>query len=388
MRLRPIHLTSLNRIRELNRHYDISLPAALLGQVLFELSALNTQETEAFGRLFEPSVPALVKIDRAEGRVLLNPLFCSFHKWPADIPSTVKEACLRMTAFLQGPSPTRWEWGNKRLLDFGNGPIIMGILNVTPDSFSDGGQFNSMEKALRHALQMVEEGAQIIDVGGESTRPGALPVSEQEETARVVPIIAAIRARSNVLISVDTYKSKVAARALQAGADLVNDISGAQFDPEMISVVQKARCPLIVMHIKGTPRNMQKNPFYTDVVGEVYRYFEERLQVLTRAGIEMVALDPGIGFGKRLSDNLQLLRDLKDFTFLNRPILIGTSRKSFIGAVLNKETDQRLFGSLATELMAVHNGAHIVRVHDVAATKDVLQMQRAVFNGDWPEATA
>ncbi len=386
MHLRPIHLTSQNRIHELNRQYDISIPAALRGQVLFELSALSTQETEAFARLFEPSVPGLVKIDRAEGKVLLNPLFCSLRKGPADVPPAVKEACLRMTTFLQGPSPIRWEWGNKRLLDFGNGPIIMGILNVTPDSFSDGGQFNSMEKALRRALQMVEEGAQIIDVGGESTRPGALPVSEQEETARVLPIIAAIRARSNVLISVDTYKSKVAARALQAGADLVNDISGAQFDPEMISVVQKARCPLIVMHIKGTPRNMQKNPFYTDVVGEVYRYFEERLQVLTRSGIEMVALDPGIGFGKRLSDNLQLLRDLKDFTFLNKPILVGTSRKSFIGALLNKETDQRLFGTLATELIAVQNGAQMIRAHDVAALKEVLQIQRAVTFGDGPQS--
>lgn len=326
-------------------------------------------------------VPEPIAQNKGNSPILLKPELTQLSDFPSDMPASLQSVVQKITAFLQGFDPPVWQWGHKRRLDFRHAPFIMGILNVTPDSFSDGGKYFDSAQATDRALQMVSEGATIIDIGGESTRPGADPVGAEEEMKRVIPVIEAIRRHSDILISVDTYKSSVAEQALQAGADMVNDISGAQFDTQMAEVVRRAGCPLIVMHIKGQPRNMQKNPYYEDVVAEIYAYFEERIRILTSAGLSMVAIDPGIGFGKRVTDNLQLLRDLKDFTFLNRPVLIGTSRKSFIGAVLGKETDQRLFGSLATQLLAIENGAQIVRVHDVAATADVLKMYRSVREG-------
>jgi dihydropteroate synthase len=263
----------------------------------------------------------------------------------------------------------------------------MGILNVTPDSFSDGGQFLDVNKAISHALQMELDGADIIDVGGESSRPGADPVSEKEELSRVLPVIEGIREKSQILISIDTYKSGVAERALQAGANWINDISGLRSDPEMAGVAKDFECPVVVMHMKGpvvvmhmkgTPKTMQENPTYEDVCQEVTNFFEERIAVLAQHGIKKVILDPGIGFGKRLEDNLTLIGCCDIFQQHGLPVLTGPSRKSFIGIITGRAEDQRLAGSLATIQTLVQKGVNILRVHDVRETRDFLQVMAAL----------
>jgi len=256
----------------------------------------------------------------------------------------------------------------------------MGVLNVTPDSFSDGGRFVEKNRAVEHALMMAEEGAQIIDVGGDSTRPGADPVSAEEEINRIRPVIEGIRRHSSVLISIDTYRSGTARVALEAGADMINDISGAQFDVQMAATARSFDCPIIIMHIKGTPKNMQKNPSYVDVSAEIYEYFLERTIFLRQKKIVKIILDPGIGFGKRVEDNLHILRDLRDFEFLQYPVLIGLSRKSFIGNTLNRAVEERGPGTLAAHLSASLNGASILRVHDVKETMDAVRMLYAILN--------
>ncbi|MBD3224539.1 MAG: dihydropteroate synthase, partial [Caldithrix sp.] len=248
----------------------------------------------------------------------------------------------------------------------------MGILNVTPDSFSDGGAFYNVEDAVGRGLQMTEEGAHIIDVGGESTRPGAEPVDTEEEIKRIIPVIKRLRTQTSTLISVDTYKSEVATAALDAGADIVNDISGLQFDHTMVKIIEKYRCPVIVMHIKGNPGNMQLNPHYDNVFSEIYSYFEERISDIGQTSNDKIILDPGIGFGKRLEDNIQIIKNLQKFGFLGYPLMVGTSRKSFIGKLLKKSTEERLSGSIASELVSILNGADIIRVHDVKETVDVI----------------
>lgn len=260
--------------------------------------------------------------------------------------------------------------------------VVMGVLNVTPDSFYDGGRYAEIESAVGRALQMAEEGADIIDIGGESTRPGSQPVPQEEELRRVLPVIEAVRARVDVPISIDTTKSRVAEGALQAGACMVNDISGLGFDPRMAEVVAQAGALCCIMHIQGTPQTMQKNPQYTDVVRDISAYFEERLALAERAGIPRrnVWLDPGIGFGKTVEHNLQILRRLREFTAFGLPILIGTSRKSFIGKVLgNLPPEDRLEGTAATVAVAILNGANAVRVHDVQAMVHVTRMVDAVL---------
>ncbi len=262
-------------------------------------------------------------------------------------------------------------------------PKIMGILNVTPDSFSDGGLYTSVEKAVKRCEELLEEGAEIVDIGGESTRPGSEPVPLEEELKRVVPVIEAIRKHfgDNFFISIDTYKYEVAKAALDAGADMINDISGLQFDRRMEQLVKETRCPAVINHIKGTPKDMQKNPYYEDVVNEIFLYFKKRIESLTKIGIneEQLILDPGIGFGKRVEDNLCLIKRLREFTSFGRPILIGTSRKSFIGTITGEKTpSKRLAGSLATVGISVNNGAKILRVHDVKETKQFLDMHLAV----------
>lgn len=262
--------------------------------------------------------------------------------------------------------------------------VVMGILNVTPDSFYDGGRYAEHESAIQRALQMVEEGADIIDIGGESTRPGSQPVPEEEELRRVLPVIEAVRARVDLPLSIDTTKSRVAERALQAGACMVNDISGLGFDPRMAEVVAQAGALCCLMHIQGTPQTMQKNPQYTDVVRDISAYFEQRLARAEQAGIprQNIWLDPGIGFGKTVEHNLQILRRLREFTVFGLPILIGTSRKSFIGKVLGDlPPEERLEGTSATVAVAIMNGASAVRVHDVRAMVRVARMVDAVLRG-------
>jgi len=265
----------------------------------------------------------------------------------------------------------------------GKVPLVMGILNVTPDSFSDGGRYTRVSAALERAREMVEEGADIIDVGGESTRPGAQPVPLEEELRRVVPVVEAIRAELDVPISVDTYKSEVARAALDAGAVMVNDISGLRFSPDMADVVAEYQAHVVVMHMKGTPRDMQKNPYYDDVVEEVKGFFSERLEFLQSMGVDLerVLLDPGIGFGKRVEDNLALIRGIPRFLDLDRPVLIGPSRKSFIGDILGLPVEERLEGTLAAVSVAVFLGATVVRVHDVLAARRAVDMAWALKMG-------
>ncbi len=260
-------------------------------------------------------------------------------------------------------------------------PWVMGILNVTPDSFSDGGRFHSPADAVAHARAMISEGADIIDVGGESTRPGSQPASEYEQIGRVEPVIKAIRKFSEIPISIDTTRAVVARNALNAGANWVNDISALGDDSEMARVVSESGCPVILMHMQGKPRRMQVNPRYDDVVREVREFLVERAKFAQSSGVlrENIILDPGIGFGKTLEHNLALLQCLPDLVATGFPILVGASRKSFIGQLTGLPVEQRLEGSLAAATLAVQAGARIVRVHDVAPTKRALQIATAIL---------
>lgn len=272
----------------------------------------------------------------------------------------------------------------KRILDLSVRTHLMGVLNVTPDSFSDGGEFLKVENAVRRGIKMAEEGADIIDIGGESTRPGSDSVTIEEELSRVIPVIEALLKEIDIPISIDTYKSEVAKRALEAGAEMINDISALRFDPKMKEVIAEYQVPVVLMHIKGTPKNMQENPYYDDVIKEIIEYLKESIQLARDAGIreENIIIDPGIGFGKRLEDNLNILKNLKKFSILNCPILVGPSRKSFIGRILDLPVDERLEGSLAALAVAIMNGANIVRVHDVKESKRVAGLVDAILKVD------
>ena len=267
-------------------------------------------------------------------------------------------------------------------LTFGQRTLIMGILNVTPDSFFDGGRYTEVERAIAHAKQMVEEGADIIDIGGESTRPGALPVSAEEELARVLPVIAGLASEITALISIDTYKATVAREALQAGAHIVNDITALKGDSNMAGVVAEMNAGVVLMHIQGTPRTMQQAPVYQDLIPEILSSLQQSISEAESKGIQpdRIIIDPGIGFGKKiLEHNLEILRRLDEFRCLNKPILIGTSRKSFIGKILNVPVDDRVEGTAATIAWAIAHGADIVRVHDVKAMHRVAQMTDAIY---------
>lgn len=272
----------------------------------------------------------------------------------------------------------------ERTLNLGERTHVMGILNVTPDSFADGGAFLDPEKAYRYARRMAEEGADIIDIGGESTRPGAERVHKEEECARILPVVERCSREPGMLISVDTYKADVARKAVAAGAHMINDISGLRFDPEMAPLIAETGVPAVLMHIKGTPRDMQEAPFYEDVLREVLDVLEESMAIARNAGVreEQIIVDPGIGFGKRLQDNLDILKHLSELKVLGRPILLGTSRKSFIGGILDLPVEDRLEGTAATVCLGIMNGAHIVRVHDVREMTRVARMTDAMVQRD------
>lgn len=258
--------------------------------------------------------------------------------------------------------------------------LIMGILNVTPDSFSDAGQYYQIDRAVNHALEMENVGADIIDIGGESTRPGSTPVPLEEELERVIPVISAIRDKSDIPISIDTYKSRIAKQAIESGANMVNDISALRFDEEMKYVVAEEGIPIVLMHMQGEPRNMQDNPVYDDVVKDIISFLDQRIQEAIDAGIskDNIAIDPGIGFGKTLEHNLEIIKRLEEFTVLRLPILLGTSRKSFIGQITGVPTNKRLPGTIASSVIGVINGADIVRVHDVGELKNALEVTEAI----------
>jgi dihydropteroate synthase len=260
--------------------------------------------------------------------------------------------------------------------------LVMGIVNVTPDSFSDGDRFFKAEAAIGHALRLINEGADIIDIGGESTRPHAVPVEEDEELRRVLPVIRALTRQVKVPISIDTMKAGVARAAIDAGASIVNDVAAAQNRAEMWDAVSKADVGYVCMHMRGTPQTMQDNPEYHDVVAEVESFLQLRITALKSAGIddEKIVLDPGIGFGKTAEHNLQLLGAMRRFTRLGRPVLLGVSRKSFLGTVSGTESDDRVAASLACACLAVEAGVQILRVHDVAATVKAVRMTEAILN--------
>ncbi len=268
-----------------------------------------------------------------------------------------------------------------KLLTFGGRTLIMGILNVTPDSFSDGGHYFEVDKAIARARQMVEEGADIIDIGGESTRPGALPVSVADELARVLPVIEGLVDETTACISIDTSKATVAQQALQAGAHIVNDITALKGAPDMAGVIAEMKAGVVLMHIQGTPRTMQHSPVYHVLIPEILSYLQQRIDEAEAGGIapEQIMIDPGIGFGKTLEHTLEILRRLDEFRCLNKPILIGTSRKSFIGKILNLPPDDRVEGTAATVAWAIAHGADVIRVHDVKAMRRVAQMTDAIY---------
>jgi dihydropteroate synthase len=268
-------------------------------------------------------------------------------------------------------------------LELDSRTLVMGVLNITPDSFYDGGRYHKFNDAVAQALRMTEEGADIIDVGGESTRPFSKPLPVDEELKRVIPVIKTLSGQIDLPISIDTYKSEVAIRALEAGAAMVNDISAMRFDPAIGSIVAAAGVPIVLMHMKGTPRDMQSNPTYEDLLGEIMEFLRGATDKAISMGIqrERIIIDPGIGFGKSFDDNLVILRDLERFSSLGYPILVGTSNKAFIGHVLDSPVESRETGTIATISAAVMNGAHIIRAHNVRAAKETVTIIDAIKAG-------
>jgi dihydropteroate synthase len=261
---------------------------------------------------------------------------------------------------------------------------IMGVINVTPDSFSDGGFYLDKKKAIERGLELVAQGADILDVGGESTRPGSDAISPEEELKRILPVISELREKTNVMISVDTTKSAVAEAALEAGADIINDISAFRFDDRMPLIATETGAPVVLMHMKGVPKTMQSSPYYEDLFQEIRCFLEERIATAEAYGIkrENIIVDPGIGFGKSLEHNLSIINNLNFLEKLNRPILVGISRKSFIGKILNLPPEERVEGTIASAVLSVLKGAHILRVHDVEPVKRAITVAEAIMNED------
>ena len=273
---------------------------------------------------------------------------------------------------------------NKNFKSWLNSPsksLIMGILNVTPDSFSDGGQFTRVHQAADFALKMINDGADIIDIGGESTRPGADPVPFEEELRRIKPVIKAIRKQTDCLISIDTYKASVAEVALDLGADIINDISSLSHDKKMAKLVSNRKVPVILMHMQGSPQNMQLAPSYNNLIDDLISFFNNKIEIAFKAGIlnNMIILDPGIGFGKHVEDNFEIIRELKQIKAMGYPILLGPSRKSFIGEALQLPVEDRLEGTMASIAVGIINGAKIVRVHDVLETKRTITIVEKIM---------
>lgn len=276
---------------------------------------------------------------------------------------------------------------DKGYLDISKKTLVMGILNVTPDSFFDGGKYYDIEDALNRARKMIDDGADIIDIGGESTRPNSTYVSAEEEARRIVPVIKELSKEIQIPISIDTYKSEVADKAIKAGAQIINDISGLQADKEMVRVAAANNTPIIIMHIRGRPHDFPKDPVYVELIPEIISFLERRIEYSVKSGIarDKIIIDPGIGFGKRAEHNLEILKHLNKFKHLNLPIMIGTSHKSFISKALElsgsndtKENNSRLIGTLVSLVIAVSKGANIVRVHDVKDAVQVIKMYRSI----------
>ena len=373
---------------------DVDEPQALFSDRLFaktrrairlegvapETAALLRRETEAMGIALldgmATSTGAAARILVADDEALRR--LASILETSGEKPLATAIR-LTLSSYLRTGFSLSWPDGER--LPLGRETRVMGILNVTPDSFSEGGRIADPKEALEAAAAMVEAGAEIVDVGGESSRPGAEPVPEEEETRRVVPVVAAIKRELSVRVSVDTAKAAVARRALDAGADMINDIT-AFSDPSMIQVLRDRRAAAVVMHMRGNPRTMQQDTQYVDLMASVVGYLRRAVDKAAQAGMadDKILVDPGLGFGKSPAGNLQILRELPTLRSMGRPILIGGSRKSFIGAALNLPVNARLEGSLAVAALAAWQGVQVIRAHDVAATVRVVRMIDAIRN--------
>jgi len=296
------------------------------------------------------------------------------------LPEIAKKISKALKCYDSAPAPIKVKG---RALPFGKRTYIMGILNVTPDSFFDGGKFLDVKAAVSQAELMIKAGADIIDIGGESTRPGAAPVPAELEINRIIPVIRELK-RKKVIISVDTRKAKVAEAAVKAGANMINDISGLRHDPKMAKVAAKYKVPIVIMHIKGTPRTMQSRTHYKDVMMEILEHLEKSIAIAENAAIlrSQIVIDPGFGFGKTPEQNLKILKNLRELKVLGLPLLIGTSRKSTIGKILDLPAGQRVEGTAATVAVAILNGADIIRIHDVDQMKKVAKMTDAIARGN------
>ena len=386
MQIKPVYLSSKSKTSIYQTKYNLDPNTFWQGQYIVEISGYSSTQLRLLNSICISESHILCLYESQESKkILLHFLKRNLNleqiSGIIDKDNELGEFFNQALNFFSDLKKPIWKIRETKL-NFSQSPFIMGILNVTPDSFSDGGQFSNISAAADHALIMIDAGVDIIDIGGESTRPGSDAVSIGEELQRVIPVIEAIRKHTDVPVSIDSYKSEVAEAAIEAGADIVNDISGCTFDERMPDIVKKHDIPIVLMHIKGTPKNMQMNPEYDDVCLEVYQFLSKQIKWLEKSGIDKIAIDPGIGFGKRLQDNLQIINNFESFKFLGRPILIGASRKSFIGHILNKEANQRLYGSLSVALLSALKGADILRVHDVSETKDVLKIMEVICSAD------
>ncbi len=372
----------LDELYDINQHSDpFSFIDVLNPSLTFKFCELTPDEMKNLCSLLEASHLPFYKSGKSQNRSVI----ASFFNWDsmtdfffnAENLESLYQGLMELEQKIQ---MNEWEYQIKGDRLSIKRPLIMGILNVTPDSFSDGGKFLDSDKAYNYALEMQEAGADIIDIGAESTRPGSQPVNLEEEWQRLEPVLKKLQNEIKVPISIDTYKSDIARRALQEGAQIINDISGLTFDPRMTEIAATADCPVIIMHIKGTPRNMQENPRYKNLMEEIFKFFLDRIQFAKKAGIQQLILDPGIGFGKRFEDNFELIRRLSEFRILGYPIMVGPSRKSFIGKVLDTGTDDRLFGTAASVALAISNGTNIVRVHDIHQMKQVVKISTSIEN--------
>lgn len=357
----------------------------------FKVKNLTYDQRLSFEQLLSKSICSVKYLDTD---FVISGFRSSFVELNADLAGQpeLKVISDEMTRILEHKHPSRFTWKIKnRAIQLGERSHIMGILNVTQDSFFDGGKYFEKSKAVEHALKMIEDGADMIDIGGESTRPGSLPVSEEQEINHVVPVIEALRLQSDITISIDTQKSKVAQLAIEAGADIINDISGLGNDPKIAELAADTGAGLILMHIKGTPRDMQRNPDYDDVIEEILLFLNHSRNRAFEWGVrpDQIVVDPGIGFGKRWFDNYDIINRLQEIQLLHSPILIGASRKSFLNQVLPSDPAEKLEGSLAAHILAIENGASILRVHDVKETKKAalvvdlfLERKRKISLGD------
>ncbi len=322
--------------------------------------------------------PGIVSLVGEDSRILISASYNLLHNLAEYLPDPEVTRLIRSA--LKNQQPLIYT-NSKMPKGLGKRTLIMGILNATPDSFSDGGEYNSLDNAVEHALQMLEDGADIIDIGGESTRPGAIPVDAQEEIQRVVPVIKALRKTTEACISIDTHKAIVAEAACDAGANMINDVSSGTLDAEMPDVASRSGCPVILMHMRGTPQTMQAMTDYANIMEDIYMFLNERIDCFIEAGCnrDSMIVDPGFGFGKTPEQNLEILRRLAELKNLGCPLLIGTSRKSTIGKILGDvSVNNRLEGTAATVAIAIANGADIVRVHDVQQMARVAKMSDAI----------